>query len=85
MTIHNTNKPQTLTRRRSQILDLLRERPRSITQLTKLTGFCDPRSYIRYLRDMGYPIIDYWQSGKDKTRYKVYFCQPQHLNTGSDE
>lgn len=84
MELNNTNKPATLTRRRSQILNLLRERPQSITQLTLLTGFCDPRSYIRYLRDMGYPIIDYWQSGNDGTRYKVYFCQPHNLNGGKN-
>lgn len=62
-----------MTRRRARIRALLEERPRSVTELTILTGFCDPRSYIRYLRRNGVNVSDKWESGPDGARYKVYY------------
>lgn len=44
----------------------------SVTDLSKLLNIPDPRSHIRYIRDAGYPISDYWLKAK-YSKYKVYF------------
>lgn len=66
-----------MTRRRARIRALLEQQPRSVTELTVITGFCDPRSYIRYLRRHGVTVTDEWEQGADGARYKVYFIPPQ--------
>lgn len=71
-----TADPNGLTRRRARIRALLEQQPRSVTELTVMTGFCDPRSYIRYLRRHGVNVTDEWRTGSDGSRYKVYFIPP---------
>ena len=71
--MEQNTEPKGMTRRRAQIRALLEKQPRSVTDLTILTGFCDPRSYIRYLRRHGVPVTDEWRQGADGSRYKVYF------------
>ena len=44
----------------------------SVTELSKLLNIPDPRSHIRYLRDAGVYISDYWVKTKF-SKYKVYF------------
>lgn len=66
-----------MTRRRARIRRLLEQQSRSVTELTMITGFCDPRSYIRYLRKHGIKVTDEWRHGSDGSRYKVYFIPPQ--------
>lgn len=70
--------PKGMTRRRARIHSLLEQQPRSVTELTIITGFCDPRSYIRYLRSHGVTVTDEWRQGADGSRYKVYYIPPQH-------
>lgn len=72
------NEPKGMTRRRARIRALLEQQPRSVTELTILTGFCDPRSYIRYLRHHGVTVTDEWRQGADGARYEVYFIPLQH-------
>ena len=44
----------------------------SVVELTNLLNIPDPRSNIRYLRNAGVPIVDYWEKS-EYSRYKVYF------------
>lgn len=74
--MEQNNEANGMTRRRMQIRRLLEQKPRSVTELTIITGFCDPRSYIRYLRSHGVNVTDEWHSGADGSRYKVYFIPP---------
>lgn len=67
-----------LTERRNTIYALLEKGRYSASELTILTGFCDPRSYIRYLRKKGIKILDEWNTSAKGSRYKVYYIpQPQ--------
>ena len=50
----------------------------SVTDLSKLLSIPDPRSHIRYIRDAGYPVSDYWIKTKF-SKYKVYFL---HIEKG---
>ena len=75
--MEQSNEANGMTRRRMQIRRLLEQKPRSVTELTIITGFCDPRSYIRYLRSHGVNVTDEWHSGADGSRYKVYFIPPK--------
>lgn len=74
---YNSKEPTALTKRRAKIKALLEECPRSVTELTIITGFCDPRSYIRYLRDSGVTVTDEWKKSADGARYKVYYIPPR--------
>ena len=69
-----------MTRRRSRIRSLLEQRPMSVTELTVATGFCDPRSYIRYLRRHGVRVQDEWRHGSEGSRYKVYYIPTGSAN-----
>jgi hypothetical protein len=44
----------------------------SVVQLVVAFRIPDPRSHIRYIRDAGIPISDYWVN-TENSRYKVYF------------
>jgi hypothetical protein len=44
----------------------------SVVQLVVAFRIPDPRSHIRYIRDAGVPISDYWVN-TENSRYKVYF------------
>lgn len=62
-----------MTIRRDRIRRLLEEKPRSATELTILTGYSDPRSYIRYLRRIGVDVTDSWRTDATGARFKVYY------------
>lgn len=44
----------------------------SIVELTELTQVPDARSCIRYIREAGVPVADYWVY-TEYSRHKVYF------------
>jgi len=44
----------------------------SVVQLSSLLRIPDPRSHIRFIRNAGIVISDYWVK-TDFSRYKVYF------------
>lgn len=46
----------------------------SVVELSRLLNIPDPRSHIRFIRDAGYPIKDYWKRSKF-SQYKVYFMK----------
>lgn len=54
------------------LLTLLTGEHFSVVELTELTQTSDPRSSIRYIRDIGIPVADYWIY-TDQTRFKAYF------------
>lgn len=58
--------------RQTKVLNLLRQGKYSAADITIALGFCDPRSYIKTLRDKGFNIIDEWVE-TDDTRFKRYF------------
>jgi len=53
----------------------------SVVQLTDLTHVPDVRSAIRYIRDAGIPVADYWEY-TEFSRYKVYFIHDPLQNIG---
>ena len=60
---------------RQKIYELfLQGRQYSVTELSKLLNIPDPRSHIRYIRDSGIPISDYWKKTAF-SKYKVYFLK----------
>lgn len=61
-----------LSNRQRNVLNLLRRGKHSAADITIALGLCDPRSYIRTLRDKGFKIVDEWVEGKD-TRFKKYW------------
>ena len=46
----------------------------SVVDLTNMIGIPDPRSHIRYLRNAGVLISDYWVK-TTFSKYKVYFLK----------
>ena len=44
----------------------------SVVELCRMLNIPDPRSHIRYLRNAGVCISDYWVESKF-SKYKVYF------------
>ena len=44
----------------------------SVVELSKLLNIPDPRSHIRYIRNAGISISDYWIKS-DFSKHKVYF------------
>ena len=63
-----------LSAREQNVCNELKRGKRSATQLTIALGYCDPRSYIRSLRDKGVIVLDEWIK-KDDTRYKQYWVE----------
>ena len=61
-----------ISNRQRNVLNLLRQGRYSATDITIALGFCDPRSYIKALRDKGFNIMDEWIENED-TRYKKYW------------
>lgn len=53
----------------------------SVVQLSVMLRVPDVRSHIRYIRDSGVPICDYWQKSRF-SKYKVYFL---HSDGGQNE
>jgi hypothetical protein len=63
-----------LSNRQKKIYDLLMAGKHTVTQMTFETGFADPRSYIRELRNRGIIVHDEWIS-KNGTHYKRYWIK----------
>lgn len=61
-----------MTARQEKIRMLLASGKRTVADLTRATGFCDPRSYIRDLRESGVNVVDEWIV-RDGVRYKRYW------------
>lgn len=70
------NKDSKLSDREQNVCNELLKGKRSASQLTIILGYCDPRSYIRNLRDKGIIVLDEWIK-KDDTRYKQYWVEPE--------
>ncbi len=67
-----------LSKRQKKVFDLLCTGKHSVTDITVKTGYSDPRSYIRDLREKGITIYDQWVK-KGDARYKIYWA-PQKTN-----
>ena len=48
----------------------------TVVQLTNELRIPDPRSHIRYIRNKGVYVADYWQE-TEYSRYKVYFIHQE--------
>ena len=75
------HKDSKLSVRMQNVCNELMKGKRSVTQLTIILGYSDPRSYIKRLRDKGIVIFDEWIK-KDDTRYKQYWIEPEEERTG---
>lgn len=73
----NRQNAKHLTKRRAQVLDMLRNGWVSATDICINTGFSDPRGYIRDLGELGYKITSKWlRSINDpKVKYKIYHIE----------
>lgn len=78
---YQQHKDKKLSSREQNVCNELLKGKRSATQLTIILGYCDPRSYIRNLRDKGIIVLDEWIK-KDDTRYKQYWIEPETQRTG---
>lgn len=67
-----------LSKRQKKVFNLLLSGKHSVTDITVKTGYSDPRSYIRDLREKGITIYDQWVK-KGDARYKIYWV-PQKTN-----
>jgi Icc-related predicted phosphoesterase len=63
-----------LSNRQKKIYDLLKAGKFSAADITIALGYCDPRSYIRELRNRGITVLDEWIS-KNGTHYKRYWIK----------
>ena len=63
-----------LSNRQKKIYDLLMAGKFSAADITIALGYCDPRSYIRELRNRGITVLDEWIS-KNGTHYKRYWIK----------
>ena len=63
-----------LSNRQKKIYDLLMAGKHTVTQMTFETGFADPRSYIRELRNRGINVLDEWVR-KDDVHFKRYWIK----------
>lgn len=71
--VSETNKDNiNLSTRQRKVLNLLMRGKYSAADITIALGYCDPRSYIKTLRDKGFTILDEWIETED-TRYKKYW------------
>lgn len=61
-----------LSKRQKKVFNLLLTGKHSVTDITVKTGYSDPRSYIRDLREKGITIYDQWVK-KGDARYKIYW------------
>lgn len=79
--VHKQHKDKKLSSRLQNVCNELKKGKRSVTQLTIILGYCDPRSYIRTLRNKGIIVLDEWIK-KDDTRYKRYWIESETERTG---
>jgi len=61
-----------LSKRQRKVYELLRTGKHSVTSATIALGYCDFRSYVRYLIEKGVPVKSEWVEKSD-TRYKLYW------------
>lgn len=61
----------TMTERQRAVYDLLCTGFRSVAEISRQTGFCDPRGHIRDLREKGINVQGEWRK-VDGVRYKLY-------------
>ena len=60
------------TERQEKVERILKSGKHTVAQITLMTGFCDPRSYIRALRKKGINVLDEWVVLRG-VRYKRYW------------
>ena len=75
-TPHLHNKDSKLSTRLQNVCNELKKGKRSVTELTIILGYSDPRSYVKRLRDKGIFVLDEWIK-KDDIRYKRYWIEPE--------
>lgn len=63
-----------LSKRQKKVFDLLCTGKHSATDITIKLGYCDPRSYIRYLKEKAINVYDEWIE-KGEVRYKVWWIE----------
>lgn len=63
-----------LSKRQKKIYDLLTTGKFSVADVTVRLGYCDPRSYIRGLRNRGVDVLDEWIR-KDDVHFKRYWIE----------
>ncbi len=68
-----------LSNRQKKVYTLLKSEKLSAADITIALGFCDPRSYIKTLRDKGIVVRDEWIK-KDDVRYKRYWVETDNIN-----
>lgn len=69
--VRKTNLPK-LSDRQLFVYNLLLKSKKTVTQLTNITGFSDPRGYVRDLRKKGITVLDEWIQ-RDDVRFKRYW------------
>lgn len=67
-----------LSNRQKKIYDLLMAGKFSVADITVALGYCDPRSYIRELRNRGVNVLDEWTK-KDDVHFKRYWIKDDAL------
>lgn len=63
-----------LSKRQKKVFDLLCTGKQSVTDITIKLGYCDPRSYIRYLREKNILVKDETVQKADST-HKLYWIE----------
>jgi len=63
-----------LSKRQKKVFDLLCTGKQSVTDITIKLGYCDPRSYIRYLREKNILVKDETVQKADST-HKRYWIE----------
>ena len=65
-----------LSKRQKKVFNLLLTGKRSVTDITIMLGYSDPRSYVKELRFKGINVQDEWVQ-KDDIRFKRYWIEPE--------
>jgi len=66
-----------MSRREMNVYRLLCDGKKSVTDITMILGYSDPRGYFRNLRNKQIPVCDEWVRGDD-TRFKVYWVEAKN-------
>ncbi|MGI6048865.1 MAG: hypothetical protein ACOYEG_12820 [Petrimonas sp.] len=75
--VQDKDKPK-LSKRQKKVYDLLCTGKHSAADITIQLGFCDPRSYIREIRDKGVVVLDEWVE-KEDVRFKRYWVYDKRV------